>query len=179
MSMEFFAEPFAERFFGDDAGKYRYSHLTKALTFIPYGTMVDHFQHIVYENPEMTPAGRHAEWKRLLGIYMPWVKLDGDIPFYAEGEAWQRQHHIYSLPFYYIDYCLAQTVSLMFWAMINEDVQKAWERYMAYTTQGGSEVFTTLLANAGLQSPFDETVLKSVCERARAYLDGFDLSGMA
>ena len=93
MSMEFFAWPWAEGFFGKDARKFRYSHLAAALTFIPYGTMVDHFQHVVYEKPELTPKERHAVWKELLGVYMPWMKLDGEIPFYSEGEGWQRQHH--------------------------------------------------------------------------------------
>ena len=170
MSMEFFSWPWAKNFFGKDTEKFLYSHLAQALTFIPYGTMVDHFQHIVYEKPQMTPAERHAVWKELLGIYMPWVRLDGEIPFYAEGEGWQRQHHIYSFPFYYIDYCLAQTVSLEFWAMIQEDLPKAWETYMAYTKQGGSEVFTDLLANAGLKSPFDPECLRSVCAAAEKWL---------
>ena len=71
MSMEFFGWQNAEGFFGPDAGKFMYSHLAGALTFIPYGTMVDHFQHIVYEHPELTPAERHAEWKRLMEIYTP------------------------------------------------------------------------------------------------------------
>ena len=106
MSMEFFGWMNAEGFFGADARKFMFSHLAGAITFIPYGTMVDHFQHIVYEHPEFTPAQRHAEWKRLLGIYMPWMKLDGEIPFYSDGEGWQRQLHIYQAPFYYIDYCL-------------------------------------------------------------------------
>ena len=178
MSMEFFAEPWAEEFFGDDARKFRYSHLAGALTFIPYGTMVDHFQHVVYEKPEMTPQQRHAVWKELLGVYMPWMKLDGDIPFYADGEGWQRQHHIYSMPFYYIDYCLAQTVSLEFWKMIGENKEEAWQRYMAYTVQGGSRTFTDLLKNAGLVSPFDEECLKGVCEKASAFLDTYDLTGI-
>lgn len=98
MSMEFFAWPWAEGFFGKDTRKFLYSHLAGALTFIPYGTMVDHFQHIVYEKPDLTPAERHAAWKELLGIYMPWMKLDGEIPFYSEGEGWQRQKHIYESP---------------------------------------------------------------------------------
>ena len=178
MSMEFFAEPWAECFFGDDARKFRYSHLSGSLTFIPYGTMVDHFQHIVYEKPDLTPKERHAVWKELLGIYMPWMKLDGEIPFYAEGEGWQRQHHIYSMPFYYIDYCLAQTVALEFWKMIGEDLPDAWQHYMAYTEQGGSRTFTDLLKNAGLESPFEETCLRGVCEKASSYLDNYDLSGI-
>ncbi len=178
MSMEFFAEPWAECFFGDDARKFRYSHLSGSLTFIPYGTMVDHFQHIVYEKPEMSPGERHAVWKELLGIYMPWMKLDGDIPFYSEGEGWQRQHHIYSMPFYYIDYCLAQTVALEFWKKIGEDLPNAWRYYMAYTEQGGSRTFTELLKNAGLESPFEESCLRSVCEKASTYLDNYDLTGI-
>jgi len=170
MSMEFFAWPWAEEFFGDDTEKYLYSHLAGALTFIPYGTMVDHFQHINYEKPDMTPKERHSVWKELLGIYMPWVRLDGEIPFYSEGEGWQRQHHIYTNPFYYIDYCLAQTVSLEFWAMIQEDLRSAWEKYMAYTQQGGSDTFTKLLEKAGLESPFVEDCLKKVSETAAKWL---------
>ena len=178
MSMEFFAWPWAEGFFGDDTRKFLYSHLAGALTFIPYGTMVDHFQHEVYARPDMTPAERHAVWKELLGVYMPWMKLDGDIPFYAEGEGWQRQSHIYSSPFYYIDYCLAQTVALSFWAMIEEDLPRAWAHYMAYTKEGGSRTFTDLLAHAGLDTPFDEACLRGVCDKASRWLDEFDLSGI-
>lgn len=178
MSMEFFSWPWAEEFFGEDTRKFYYSHLSGALTFIPYGTMVDHFQHIVFEKPEMTPKERHGVWKELLGIYMPWVKLDGEIPFYSEGEGWQRQHHIYSSPFYYIDYCLAQTVALQFWAMLQKDRKDAWEHYMAYTKQGGSCVFTDLLKNAGMESPFEEATLRGVCETANHWLASFDLTGI-
>ena len=179
MSMEFFAWPWCEGFFGPDTRKYLYSHLAGGVTFIPYGTMVDHFQHLVYEQPEMTPAERHATWKRLLGTYMPWMRLDGEIPFYSEGEGWQRQMHIYEVPFYYIDYCLAQTVALEFWEMIQEDQANAWKHYMAYTEQGGSHVFTDLLANAGMVSPFDEACLRGICEKASAWLADYDLTGIA
>lgn len=178
MSMEFLAWPWAEGFFGEDARKFRYSHLSGALTFIPYGTMVDHFQHMVYEKPDMTPRERHNVWKELLGIYMPWMKLDGDIPFYSEGEGWQRQHHIYSMPFYYIDYCLAQTVALQIWALQQKDRKDAWEHYMAYTRQGGSRVFTELLKNAGLESPFEESCLNGVCQTASEWLKSYDLTGI-
>lgn len=174
MSMEFLAWPWSEDFFGDDKDKFQYSHLASALTFIPYGTMVDHFQHLVYEKPEMTPRERHNIWKELVGIYQPWMKLDGDIPFYSEGEGWQRQLHIYEMPFYYIDYCLAQTVALEIWSMMQEDFDKAWKHYMAYTRQGGSQVFTKLLENANLDSPFDENCLRRVSDAASKWLDDFD-----
>ena len=178
MSMEFLAWPWAENFFGPDTRKFLYSHLSAALTFIPYGTMVDHFQHLIYENPGWTPRERHDAWKKLLGEYMPWMKLDGEIPFYSEGEGWQRQSHIYASPFYYIDYCLAQTVSLEIWSLLQESREKAWKYYMAYTVQGGSRTFTELLANAGLVSPFDEKCLKTVCSTAKNWLERFDMTGI-
>ena len=178
MSMEFFGWKNAEGFFGADAKKFKYSHLAGALTFIPYGTMVDHFQHIVYAHPELTPEERNAEWKRLRGIYQPWLRLDGEIPFFSDGAGWQKQSHIYEDPFYYIDYCLAQTVALEFWAMLQKDEKAAWERYMAYTVQGGSRTFTELLKHAGLKTPFDEDCLKTVCEAAKKWLDEFDMTGM-
>ena len=179
MSMEFFAWPWSEGFFGADTRKFRYSHLAGALTFIPYGTMVDHFQHVVYEKPDMTPRQRHDVWKELLGVYMPWMKLGSEIPFYGDGEGWQRQMHIYQSPFYYIDYCLAQTVSLQFWASLQKDPKDAWAHFMAYTKQGGSRTFTELLKNAGLESPFEEHCLRGVCETAKAWLDAYDLTGIA
>ena len=132
---------------------------------------MDHFPHVVYEKPDMTPAERNAEWKRLTAVYMPWVKLEGDVvPFYSEGRTWQSQEHIYQTPFYYIDYCLAQTVALEFWAMMQKDEKNAWEHYMAYTLQGGTRTFTELLKHAGLKTPFDEECLKEV------WLDSFDLT---
>ena len=172
------AWPWAENFFGPDTRKFLYSHLAGALTFIPYGTMVDHFQHLVYEHPGWSPRERHNAWKELSAIYTPWARLDGDIPFFGDGEAWQRQSHIYASPFYYIDYCLAQTVSLEIWAMLQESREKAWEHYMAYTKQGGSRTFTELLANAGLVSPFDEECLKTVCSTAKKWLENYDMTGI-
>ena len=177
MSMEFFAWPWAEGFFGEDARKFRYTHLMGALTFIPYGTMVDHFQHIIYEYPDFDAQERHQVWQELLGVYMPWVR-PGDVPFYGEGKGWQRQSHIYASPFYYIDYCLAQTVALDFWARIQEDPQAAWDTYLKYSKLGGTMVFTDLLKEAGLGNPFDEETLKKVCAAADKYLSDYDLTGI-
>ena len=116
-------------------------------------------------------------WQELLGVYMPWVRPD-DLPFYGEGKAWQRQAHIYKRPFYYIDYCLAQTVALQFWARIREDREAAWKTYMDYTRLGGSMVFTDLLREAGLQSPFDPDCLKNIAAGVKEFLDSVDLTEM-
>ena len=177
MSMEFFGEKWADDFFGPDARKFLYTHLSGALTFLPYGTMVDHFQHIVYEYPDFSPEERHQAWRELTRLYMPWLRPD-DIPFYDDGRMWQRQSHIYQSPFYYIDYCLAQTVALLFWEKIQEDPQKAFRQYMDYTTLGGSMVFTDLLKTAKLDSPFEESCLRGICEKAGKFLENFDLTGI-
>ncbi len=170
MAMEFFGWKKSKEFFGDQADKFRYSHLFDAITFIPYGTMVDHFQHIVYERPELTPEERHGIWAELLGKYMPWLRLDGSA-FYGEGKGWQRQLHIYENPFYYIDYCLAQTVALEFWVLMQSDINAAWQQYMKLVRKAGTQTFTELVETAGLGSPFDEAALKTVSEAAVKWLD--------
>ncbi len=172
MSMEFFAEHWAESFFGADADKFRWQHLADALTFIPYGTLVDHFQHECYEHPELTPAGRNERWLELQRVYMPWLTPEDGLEFYSSGRAWQRQRHIYIDPFYYIDYCLAQTVSLEFWAMLRRGRDEAWDKYMAYTRPAGTLSFRELLRQAGLGDPFEGDTLKSVAEEAARWLDG-------
>lgn len=176
MSMEFFAWPWAEGFFGKDTDKFYYNHLAGSLQFIPYGTMVDHFQHIVYEHPEYTPEQRHDAWRELLKVYMPWVKLGDEIPFYGEGKAWQRQSHIYERPFYYIDYCLAQTVALGFWALMQHDTNDAWNRYQNFVDLAGTRTFIELVEAAGLDTPFGDSALKKVAEEATAWLKKQDTS---
>ena len=170
MTMEFFGWRMSDEFFGSDSEKFRYSHLFGALTFIPYGAMVDHFQHIIYEHPEMSPAQRHEVWSELIRVYMPWMKLDGS-PFYGEGKGWQRQLHIYENPFYYIDYCLAQTVALEFWAIMQRSHSDAWERYMKLVRKAGTQTFTELAETAGLDSPFDEEALREVADSAVKWLE--------
>ena len=174
MSMEFFAWPWEKGFFGKDTDKFYYSHLFGSVTFIPYGTMVDHYQHIVYENPQLTPAERHEKWAELTKIYMPWVARDGKVPFYSEGRAWQRQTHIYEVPFYYIDYCLAQTIALEFWALMQKDRHEAWDRYMTFLNLGGTRTYTGLIEAAGLDTPFGEDALRKVAEVANEWLGSFD-----
>ena len=165
----------SDEYFGRDAAKFRYNHLFSAVTFIPYGAMVDHFQHIIYEKPELSPEERHEVWRRLMGVYMPWIKLDGSV-FYGEGKGWQRQLHIYENPFYYIDYCLAQTAALEFWVIMQSDHDEAWERYMRLVRKAGTMTFTELLQTAGLRSPFDEECLREVAEAAGKWLGNNDIT---
>ena len=165
MSMEFLTAPWHHLFFGEMTDKYELSHAEDALIFIPYGCMVDHFQEEVYSNPEWTPAERNACWAELERRYRPYIDFAG-LPFYGRGAGWQRQMHIYASPFYYIDYCIAQVMSLQFFALANEDRDKAWKKYMDFVMQGGTKTFVDLAHSVGLRSPLDDGCVKDVCGKA-------------
>lgn len=170
MSMEFLCWPYLEGFYGKEADKARAIHLGGTLSFLPYGCQVDEFQHIVYENPDMTPEERNAQWAALDKKYRPWLDFES-VPFYADGAAWQRQIHIYTDPFYYIDYCLAQSVALQIFRLMEEKGwQAAFDQYLAYTRQGGNDTFLGLLQKAGLENPMEKGSLKNVAQEAREYL---------
>jgi len=169
MAMEFFTWPWMEGFFGSQVDKYRKSHLGGRLTFIPYGTMVDEFQHHIYQNPGMSAKERNDLWLELEGVYRPYLDLEG-FPFFGEGRRWQMQRHIYMRPFYYIDYCLAQTVALAFWAEDQDNHEKAWEKYIRLVNLAGTKTFSDLLSGAGLNSPFVPETLKTIAEAAVKWL---------
>ena len=156
MSMEFFTNPWMEKFFGGRAKEFLLSQLEDAITFIPYGSMVDEFQHIVYDHPEMTPAERKTAWKELEKAYKPHLSYIPECSFFEAGGFWQKQHHIYSSPFYYIDYVIAQTDAFQFRLMMEQDYHKAWERYLELCRESASDFFTNMIRNAGLKSPFEE-----------------------
>jgi oligoendopeptidase F len=140
--------------------------LEAALLFLPYGCAVDEFQHRVYENPSMTPDERAAVWSELESAYLP-QRQYVDMPNYDAGRLWQAQRHIYGMPFYYIDYCLAQTCALQMWHAASIDRESAMSRYRALCKLGGSMPFTQLLSAVGLANPFDDGCLETVCNAAR------------
>ena len=175
MSMEFFAWPYMEGFFGEDARRYQFMHLLDALSFLPYGTIVDDFQRQVYENPDWTPEDRKAAWRRLEAAFRPHLSFDG-VPYLEEGTRWQYQMHIYETPFYYIDYCLAQTAALQFLLESRKDYHDAFRRYVRFLSQGGEKVFTDLLAEAGLKSPFEPGALQEVAKESEALLRDLEAS---
>jgi M3 family oligoendopeptidase len=169
MSLEYLTWPFMERFFGDGAQTYREGHLSEALLFLPYGVAVDHFQHLVYERPNATPAERHQMWQSVERRYLPWRNY-GDLERPAQGAFWQQQLHIYRIPFYYIDYTLALCCALQMWASSYEDPAGTLERYVALCARGGEAAFRNLITSAGLTSPFEPGALSRVVARAKDVL---------
>ncbi|MDQ8759168.1 M3 family oligoendopeptidase [Streptococcus ruminantium] len=170
MSMEFMTWPWMDRFFKEQVDKYKFSHLAGTLLFLPYGVLVDHFQHEVYEHPEMTPAERKATWARLQAQYLP-DRDYSDSEALSRGIFWYRQGHIFASPFYYIDYTLAQVCALQFWKRTQVDHdENAWEDYIRICDLGGTKSFLQVVAAANLQSPFKEGALESTAQAAANWL---------
>ncbi len=165
MSLEFLCWPHMELFFGDEAETFRRIHLAGSLSFLPYGVAVDHFQHLIYEQPNATPQQRHELWQQMEQTYLPWRDY-GDLKHPAKGGYWQRQGHIYGMPFYYIDYTLALTCALQFWVASRRDPKGAFDRYLALCKRGGTAPFQDLVHSAGLRSPFEHGCLTDVVREA-------------
>ena len=173
MSMEFLAWPWIHGFFEDDTAKYKFSHLAGALSFLPYGVAVDEFQHGIYENPDMTPDERKTWWREVEKKYLPFKDYDDDA-FLDKGTFWYRQGHIFGVPFYYIDYTLAQVCAFQYWVKSQEDHAKALESYINLCKLGGSKSFVALLEAAELKNPFEQGTVKTIVKPIRAYLDNID-----
>lgn len=159
MSMEFLTWPWMENFFGDDAARFRYLHLTEALLFIPYGVAVDHFQHLVYANPTATPAERNRFWLEVEAQYLPWRDY-GEQAYLRAGNVWKRQSHIFSAPFYYIDYTLAQVMAFWFLQQAELDAAAAWQTYDRFCRDSGKRPFAALLKAHDMPNPFEAGSLK-------------------
>ncbi|MGL4999656.1 MAG: M3 family oligoendopeptidase [Cetobacterium sp.] len=172
MSMEFFSWKWMENFFKEDAKKYKQSHLESALKFIPYGVLVDHFQHAIYENPNLSIAERKSTWKKLEKIYKPHSNYSEN-SFLETGTAWFGQAHIFEMPFYYIDYTLAQICALQFWEKMNEDYKNAWKDYLNLCDKGGTKSFLELLKVAKLKSPFSAGCIEDIIISVQKYLKNY------
>ena len=173
MSMEFFAHPYSEYFFKEEAEKYHYFHIVSALVFLPYGCLVDHFQHEVYNHPEMSPEQRKQTWRRLEKIYKPDVEYDG-FDLLEKGGFYFRQGHIFQSPFYYIDYTLAQVCALQFFVRMLKKDEEAWKDYVHICGLGGTRSFVEIVKAAHLKVPFEEGCLKEVASMMKEELEKID-----
>ena len=177
MSMEFFAWPYMDGFFGKDAEKYKYSHLADSIEFLAYGATIDEFQHWVYENPNATHDERCAKFHEIELKYTPHKKYD-DCPTLAKGTYWLRQSHVFGSPFYYIDYTLAQVVAFQFAIENMKNHEKAWKKYIKLCKCGGKYPFLELLEKNHLRNPFIDGNIKKVIKPLEKVLKGFDTSKM-
>ncbi len=170
MAMEFLTAPWHHLLFGKDTEKYALLHAEDSFVFLAYGCAVDEFQHIMYQNPDLTPDQRNAEWLKLEKKYRPWIDFD-NLPFYGRGAGWQRQLHIYECPFYYIDYCLSTMAALQFFLLSLDDHKDAWERYLKLVRRAGLASYTELMQTAGLKVPFEEGSVKGIAQQMTRWLE--------
>ncbi|OOB77947.1 MAG: oligoendopeptidase F [Epulopiscium sp. Nuni2H_MBin001] len=173
MAMEYITWPWMELFFKEETMKYKYTHLGGAIKFIPYGIVVDAFQHFIYSNPEATAKERNAHWRELEKEYLP-HKDYGDCKVLDEGGWWFRQAHIFTVPFYYIDYTLAEVCALQYWKKMNHDREQGWRDYLAICQVGGTKSFLELVKLGNLISPFEPGCIASVTSEIENYLSKID-----
>ena len=169
MAMEQLCNKYNDKFYGARAKEATYQQIFDAFNFLPYGVIVDYFQELVYEKPEMTPAERKALWLKLEGEFRPYVDMS-DIPYINIGGRWQYQHHIYESPFYYIDYCLSTCMALQFGEKAEKDFKGALSRYLNLVEAGGTKDINELAHEAGLKSPFDVGSLKDLCPEVEKHI---------
>ncbi|MDD6467580.1 MAG: M3 family oligoendopeptidase [Erysipelotrichaceae bacterium] len=173
MSMEFITWPWMELFFKDQADKYRFSHLSSAITFLPYGVLVDHFQHEVYHHVEWDAQQRKACWRTLEKQYLPHKNYEG-CDLLERGGWWFQQGHIFASPFYYIDYTLAQVCALQFFKRFDQKDPTAWPDYLHLCQLGGTKSFTELVKEANLTVPFTDGCIHEIATYIANWLNQVD-----
>lgn len=176
MSMEFFAWPWMNLFFGKEADKYRYAHLVDAIQFLPYGITIDEFQHWVYNHPTATHEERCAAYQEIERRYTPHKVYPDEMKAAKHGAWWMRQSHIFGTPFYYIDYTLAQVCAFQFLVEMDKNQPKAWKKYVKLCKCGGRYPYCTTIAKNHLRNPFEEGNVAKVIRPLKKILNRFDES---
>lgn len=169
MSMELLAAPYLTKAYNgfytpQEAARARIEHLEGILKFLPYMAVVDGFQHWVYTNPEVAhdPAACDAAWGDLWDRFMIGIDWNGFEDERVSG--WHRKLHIFHVPFYYIEYGMAQVGALQVWRNALTDQSGAVATYRAALALGGTRPLPALFAAAGAAFRFDEPMLKDLVE---------------
>lgn len=173
MSMEFITYPWMETFFKEDSDKYKFAHLTSAIKFLPYGVVVDEFQHVVYDNPNMTSDERKKVWRDLEKKYLPHRDYE-DNEILERGCWFFKQGHIFKDPFYYIDYVLAQICAFQFLKKMEEDRISGWEDYLRICKVGGRQSFLQIVKTGNLISPFDDKCIEYIIKNLETNIEKFE-----
>ncbi|MDD7753879.1 MAG: M3 family oligoendopeptidase [Clostridiales bacterium] len=173
MSMEFITYPWMETFFKEDSDKYKFAHLTSAIKFLPYGVVVDEFQHVVYDNPNMTSDERKKVWRDLEKKYLPHRDYE-DNEILERGCWFFKQGHIFKDPFYYIDYVLAQICAFQFLKKMEEDRVSGWEDYLRICKVGGTQSFLQIVKTGNLISPFDDKCIEYIIKNLETNIEKFE-----
>ena len=161
MGMEFLAMRYIDEFFSDElAEKYKRNRWKDAIETMCYIAVVDEFQHWVYENPNVTLTERDAAWSKIWDTYKPGIDFTGYESY--KFARWYAQGHIFDMPFYYIDYAIAETGAMQIALMDENDHKKTVEAYLELCRIGGTKSVLDIFKAVGMRSPFDENLMKEL-----------------
>ena len=166
MAMELLAAPYITEEHGgfynsNDANRARIEHLEKVIMFWPYMAVVDGFQHWAYTNPNeaMNPDNCDAEWTRLWKRFQTFDDLDSSEFDDIIATGWHNKLHIYHVPFYYVEYGMAQLGAIQVWGNALKNQKEAVEKYRYALSKGGNATLPDLFEAAGAKFAFDENML--------------------
>lgn len=155
MAMELFTMDFWDVFFNneEELKRAKIHQLERAITIFPWIATIDKFQHWVYENPEHTQAERADAWMKLLDEFKVETLDTSGLENYRQY-GWQRQLHLFEVPFYYIEYGIAQLGAIGLWMQYKQNPQQAIERYIQALSLGGTRTLPELYEAAGIRFDF-------------------------
>lgn len=169
MSMELLTYPVLDEFYSkEDADRSRRTHLENLATMLPWIATIDAFQQWIYQNPTHTRKDREQYWVHLNDRFGPAVSWEGLEP--SLRTSWQRQLHLFGVPFYYIEYGIAQLGALQLWLAARRDPAKALAAYKKGLSLGGSRPLPQLFAAAGLKFDFGPDTMRGLMEEVSGEL---------
>jgi oligoendopeptidase F len=163
MTMELFSMDHWDLFFSDknDLARAREHQLERVITIFPWIATIDKFQHWVYENPGHDLEARTAKWMEILAEFssgaIDWSGLE-----YYRQIGWQRQLHLFEVPFYYIEYGIAQLGAIGGWKQYKENKENALNNYIAALSLGGTRTLPELYEAAHLKFDFSKDHIKQL-----------------
>ncbi len=161
MAMELFSMDHWETFFenADDLARAKEHQLERVITIFPWIAIIDKFQHWVYENPTHTHEERIAAWVATVAEFTDDVIDYSGLEKFRDN-SWQRQLHLFEVPFYYIEYGIAQLGAIGMWMQYKSDAEKALDNYSYALSLGGTKTLPELYKAAGLEFDFSPEKIK-------------------
>lgn len=173
MSMELFSMEYWNIFFTDkeELRRAKFKQLERVLTILPWIARIDAFQHWIYEHPQHTTEERSAFWVKLGDEFSTGMIDYSGLEHFRPTE-WQRQLHLFEVPFYYIEYGIAQLGAIGLWMQFKQNQQEALNNYINALSLGGTKPLPELYAAAGLKFDFSPEHIKTLMDFVKKEMDG-------
>lgn len=145
-------------------------HLEQLIETLPWVATIDKFQHWIYENPEHTVEERVKNWTGIFDQFSDTITDWSDLEL-NKSYLWQRQLHLYEVPFYYIEYGMAQLGAIAVWKSYREDNKKGLEGYMKALKLGYTATIPEIYEAAGIKFDFSREYIKELMTFVKSELD--------